>query len=136
MDHVFVAPEAEGLGGMLADLIRANLEAHPNRIALLQGVRGSVSITAVDAGVGAGLRFTGSTLEVGSTLPAADLSIECDAETLMSLSSVPLRFGRPDPMTPQGREVFKKIFRRSLKIRGMLTHPKLLTRLNKLLTVV
>jgi hypothetical protein len=53
----------------------------------------------------------------------------------MGLSAVPLRFGLPDPATTEGRAVTGKLFRRELRIRGLLRHPGKLARLNRLLSV-
>ena len=46
-----------------------------------------------------------------------------------------VRFGRPDPMTPEGRAILTKMMRKQLVVHGMVAHPKLLTRLQKLFTV-
>jgi hypothetical protein len=62
--------------------------------------------------------------------------VETDAETLVGLSSVPLRFGLPDVTTKEGREVNRKLLKRRLRVRGLLVHPGRLARLNKLLSVV
>lgn len=135
MERVVVAAGADGLGQMLADLVRGNLAAHPERVALLDGVRGQINIRAEDAGVEVGLFFTGRELSVGSPFPRPDIAITCDSETLMALSGVPLWMGRPDVRTAAGRAVVRKILARRLRIRGMLTHPRLLAQLQKLLSV-
>ena len=135
MDRIIVSPEAPGLGHMLADLIRGNIAAHPDRTALLDNARGRVNITAVDADVDVGLLFTGRELSIGSAVPKPDIAITCDAETLMSLSSVPLRMGRPDVLTPEGRAVVAKLMTGKLKVRGLVAHPKLMTQLQKLISV-
>ncbi|MGZ4127747.1 MAG: hypothetical protein ACXVD2_07245 [Actinomycetota bacterium] len=135
MDLVVASPEAPPLGHMIAELVRGNLEAHPPRAALLHGVAGRVNLKAKDIDVTIGLVLTGSSLQVGTAHPAPDLEVICDSGTLMELSSVPLRFGRPDPMTPAGRAMLGKILRREVVVRGMLAHPRLLTRVQKLLSV-
>jgi len=48
---------------------------------------------------------------------------------------VPLKFGIPDPRTPEGRDVNRKLLRRQLRVKGMVRHAGKLARLNKLLTV-
>ena len=53
----------------------------------------------------------------------------------VELSSVPLRFGLPDSMTKEGREVNRKLFTGKLKVKGMALHLGTLTRFNKLLSV-
>lgn len=122
---------------MLADLVRANIEADPSRALLLQGVSGKVNVRARDAEVEVGLEFRGGQLHVGAApFPDADLKIECDADTLMGMSTVPLRFGMPDVAQADGRTVVKKMLRGDLKVRGMIRGLPLMVRLQKLLSVV
>lgn len=136
MSFVVTDPDVEGLGVMLADLVRGNIDADPARARLLHGVTGTVNVRARDAEVEVGLEFVGGQLLVhGKPFPKADLAIECDAETLMGMSSVPLRMGMPDVATADGRAVFRKMVRGDLKVRGMVTKPKLMIRLQKLLSV-
>jgi hypothetical protein len=98
-------------------------------------VSGRINIRARDIEAEAGLLFTGREVRIGEQLPAPDLVIECDSATLMDLANVKLRLGRPDPMTPLGRQLLGKIARKQLMVKGMLVHPKLLTRLQKLMSV-
>jgi hypothetical protein len=64
-----------------------------------------------------------------------EVVVEADAETLVGLSSVPLRLGLPDISTKEGREVNRKILNGRLKVKGLFLHPGKLARLNRLLTV-
>ncbi|TMK18851.1 MAG: hypothetical protein E6G68_06660, partial [Actinobacteria bacterium] len=64
MGFVVVDPDVEGLGVMLADLVRGNIEAEPTRARLLHGVVGTVNVHAVDAEVDVGLEFRGGQLLV------------------------------------------------------------------------
>jgi hypothetical protein len=61
--------------------------------------------------------------------------VQADSELLMSLSTVPLRFGLPDLGTKDGRHIVGQLLRRKLRIKGALRHPGKLARLNKLLSV-
>ena len=54
----------------------------------------------------------------------------------MALTSVPLRFGLPDATTAEGRAVVLKMLRGELRVKGMVAHPILLGRLNRLLSVL
>lgn len=126
----------DGLGAMLAGLVRGNLERDPRRASLLRGLAGRVNVRARDAGVHVGLVIAAGRLRVlGAPLPGADLSIETDADTLMQLSAVPLRYGLPDATTPDGRAVLQKMLRGELRVRGMWRRPGLLVRVQKLLSV-
>jgi hypothetical protein len=135
VELVVTAPEASPLGQMIADLVKSNIEKEPARAHLVGGVAGRININATDVGSVTGMLFTGTTLRIGPALPAPDLEVVCDAQTLMELASVKLRFGRPDPLTPEGRAILGKMMRKELVVHGMLTHPKLLTHLQKLFTV-
>lgn len=136
MSFVVVDPDVEGLGVMLADLVRGNIEANPERARLLQGLAGRVNVHVPDAEVDVGLEFSGGQMLVhGNPFPRAELEITTDAETLMGMSTVPLRFGMPDASKADGRAVVGKMIRGQLKVRGMFSKPKLLTRLQRLLSV-
>jgi hypothetical protein len=133
---VVTDPDVEGLGIMLADLVRGNIEADPTRARLLHGLRGRVNVHAVDAEVDVGLEFRGGQMLVhANPYEKADLDITCDAETLMGMSSTPLRMGMPDLAKPEGRAVIGKMLRGELKVKGMYAKPKLMTRLQRLLSV-
>jgi hypothetical protein len=135
VELVITTPETPALGEMIAELVRSNISADPARAELLDGVAGRINIHATDAESEIGMLFTGASVRIGPALPSPDLEVICDSATLMELANVRLRFGRPDPATPEGRAVLAKMLRRELVVRGMLAHPKLLTRLQKLFTV-
>lgn len=135
MDQVVVEDGTEGLGVMLAELIRGNLAADPARARLIDGARGRVNLTVRDAEVRVGIRFDGRTVRVGAALPMADLTIATDAETLMELTSVPLRFGMPDSLTPKGRAIAGKMMRGDLRVEGLPRQLPLMIRLQRLFTV-
>lgn len=136
MDLVTLEPGLEGLGVMLGELVRGNLEQDPGRARLLGGRPGRINIRAVDAEAEVGIILGGGRIRLqGSLLSRPNLAITTDAETLMALSSVPLRFGLPDVTTAAGREVVVKLLKGQLKVRGMFTQSGLLGRLNKLLSV-
>jgi hypothetical protein len=133
---VVTDPEIEGLGAMLADLVRGNLEADPSRARLLQGASGTINIRARDAEVEVGMEFRDGQLHVRATpFPDPTLAISTDAGTLMGMSTVPLRFGMPDVAQADGRTVVMKMLRGDLKVRGMVRGMPLMVRLQKLLSV-
>lgn len=133
---IVVDPGVEGLGAMLAELVRSNVERDPRCRALLRAPARSVNVRAPDAGVEVGIILGGGQFRV---LPAAharaDLEVVTDSDTLMSLSSTPLRFGLPDLMTTEGRAVTKKMLTGELKVRGIVPNLGTLIRLQKLLSV-
>jgi len=131
----YLDAEPGGLALMLGGLIEGNLVAHSERESLLAG-RATYSIRATDVGVEVSIRLSpGSVLVRNAVVSHSDILVETDSDTLMSLSSVPLKFGLPDVMTKEGREVNRKLLRKQLKVKGLLRHPGKLARLNKLLSV-
>jgi hypothetical protein len=132
---VIADPELEGLGAMLADLMRANVARDPSRAALVRGVTGTINIVAKDADVEVGLEFADDSVHVfAKPFRRAGLEIVCDSATLMELTTVPLLAGQPDVRTKQGRDVVAKMLRRELRVKGLLAHPILLGRLQRLLS--
>jgi len=134
-ERVIIDPDVEGLGMMLADLIRGNLEAEPARASLLEGHPATVNLHVHDAEVGVGLEFTGSAIRIGSVVEKADMTIATDAESLMELTNVPLRFGMPDQLTAKGRVVAGKLLRGEIKVEGLPKQLMLMIRLQRLFTV-
>jgi len=130
----YLGEEPSGLATMLGGLIEANLRANPDRAALLQPAL--VGILAEDAGVAITLRLTPGRVTVADGLAGRpQLLVRTDSETLMELSSAPLRLGLPDALSPEGRAVLAKLRSGRLRVRGMLLHPAMLSRLNRLLSV-
>jgi hypothetical protein len=133
---VYADPEPNGLATMLGGLIEGNLAAHPDREKLLSR-RATYSIAAPDVDVAISIRLAPGRITVrNGVIGNPDVQVITDSETLVGLSSVPLKFGLPDVMTKEGREVNKKLLKGRLKVKGLWLHPGKLARLNKLLSVV
>src|SRR2546421_1364139 len=114
----YVDEEPNGLATMLGGLIEANLREHPDREALLKpAVSG---ITARDAGVSITLQIAPGRVGVANGLQGRPhLLVRADSDTLIELSSVPLRFGLPDSMKKEGRAVNAQLLKGRIKVRGM-----------------
>lgn len=130
-----VDPGAGGLGEMLAGLVSANLEQHPSRERFLKGARGEVNVEATDAGTACGLRFEAGRLTVGVPSARPHLRISTTSDLLMSLTTVPLRFGLPDALRRDGRKVTGHLAARRLRVVGMFRHLGLLRRVQSLISV-
>jgi hypothetical protein len=132
----YLDAEPGGLALMLGGLIEGNLAAHPERESLLAKTA-TYSIRATDVGVEVSIRLSpGKVLVRNGLVSKPDILVETDSETLMGLSSVPLKFGLPDAMTKEGREVNRKLLKGQLKVKGLLRSPGKLARLNQLLSVI
>jgi hypothetical protein len=135
MNVRYLDEEPNGLAAMIGGLIQANLEQHPERLALLSK-QASFGITAPDAGVSITILLGPGGVQVTNGLRGKpDVLVRADSDTLVGLSGVPLRFGQPDAMTKEGRAVLRKLFDGRLKVTGLLTRSGKLGRLNKLLSV-
>ena len=130
----FADEEPNGLAAMLGGLIQANLEAHPERAELLTPA--VVGVMAQDAHVSITLDITPERVVVRNGLaPRTDVTVRTDSETLTELSTTPLRLGYPDATKSEGRRITGKLLRGDLAVRGLLRHPVVVSRLNRLLAV-
>jgi hypothetical protein len=126
--------EPNGLAQILGGLIEANLAQHPEREVLLKPA--VVGITAPDVGVSITLQIAPGRVGIANGLQGKPhLLVQANSDTLIELSSVPLRFGLPDNMTKDGRAVTGSLLKGRIKVRGMTRHVARLARLNKLLSV-
>lgn len=121
---------------MLADLVRANLEREPARARLIDAARGTIDVTATDADVAVGIEFVDGCMRFGGPLGRPDLSIATTADILMSLTSVPLRFGLPDTFTAEGRRVARLLLDGQIEVHGLFTHLRLMSTLQRLFSVL
>jgi hypothetical protein len=133
---VYADPEPNGLAAMIGALIEGNLAAHPELVKRLTRPA-TYAIVAPDVDVAVSIRLAGGTVTVrNGVIGRPDVKVTTDSETLMGLSSVPLKFGLPDVMSKAGREVTRKLLQGKLKVSGLLLYPMKLGRLNTLLSVV
>jgi hypothetical protein len=129
-----LSPEPSGLATLVSDLIEQNLGRAPERRGLLRP--SVVVLNAVDADVTVFLRIEPGGVRVGDgDVPDAHLRIRGDAERLLDLTTVPLRFGFPDVLRPEGRAVMGQLVGRRLRVGGLVRHPIRVARLTKLLNV-
>jgi hypothetical protein len=127
--------EPNGLAAMLGAVIEGNLATHPELQRLL-GRPASYAIVASDVDVAVSIQLSSGTVAFrNGVVGRPEVMVIADSETLAGMSSVPLRFGIPDPTTKEGREVNRKILTRQLRVKGLLRHPGKLARLNKLMAV-
>ena len=127
--------EPNGLAAMIGGLIEANLAAHPARARLL-APPAVVGIEARDAEVACTVRLSPDGVMVWNGLTGRPgVVVRADTTTLTDLTTAPLRRGFPDALTPAGRSVTAKLLKGDLKVRGLLRHPAVVSRLNRLLSV-
>jgi len=137
MPEFIAAPDLpdDGLGAMLLAMIRQNIEERPDKLEPFDKLKGRVAIVAPDSEVSATLVFMKGTLTVVPGVQSPDLTVTADSMEILGLSSVPLRMGLPDLFRPEGRDLLSKLKSGEVRIDGMFTHPLLLTRMTKVLSV-
>lgn len=135
MKVAYTDAEPNGLATMIGGLIEANVSADPARARLL-APPAVVGIVAPDAEVACTVRLSPARVSVANGLVGRPLVlVRADTITLTDLTTVPLRLGFPDPLTRAGRSVSARLIRRDLKVRGLVRHPGVVSRINRLLSV-
>lgn len=131
----FLDEEPSGLASMLGGLIEGNLEAHPEREALLKP--SVVGMIAEDSAIAVTLRLAPGRVTIANGLVGGthDLVIRTSSEDLIALTAVPLRLGLPDPLTADGRRVMASLLSGRLRVKGMFLQLPALTRVQRLLSV-
>lgn len=144
---VELAPGAEdnGLAVMLADLVRQNLEAKPQKLGDFTALGGTVSIVADDADVVLTLRFEkGGKLRIyDGIVGIPDVTIRGPSDAILALSNMPLatRLGLPipNPRDEQAvktvRELFGLMAEGKLHVYGMLLHLPLVMKLTRVMSI-
>jgi hypothetical protein len=132
----YADPEPNGLAAIVGGLIEANVAAHPElERSVAKG--GTYAIVAPDVGVAVSIRLAPGRVTIrNGVVGRPDVRVTTDSETLVGLSSVPLRLGLPDVLTKAGREIDRKLLKGTLKVKGLVLHAAKLARLNRLLSVV
>jgi hypothetical protein len=99
-------------------------------------MKGSVGLSATDAEVNVTLVFDrGRCVVHDGILEGAAVTVSADSDSILELSNVRLVGGLPFYFDRAGRAVVRKALRRAIRIRGLLRHPVILTRLGIVLSV-
>lgn len=137
-----VTPSEEhaGLRELVEGLVEANLARAPDRAHRIRHREAAALVaTDVDAAVtvqmlpGA-LHAPGSVLVHEGEDPWAEVVVRADSLGLLELAAAPLRFGLPDVLTADGREIVRQVVTREIRIRGLLRHLGTVRRLSMLLS--
>ncbi len=139
MSRVSIAPDAEAvaLASMLADVVESNLGRHPARIKDFNRLNGNVGITAADAEVDITITFNrGECVFHQGLHNPSKLLVTADAQTLMELTNLEVRFAIPWLFDETGLSIIRKLLKRELKVGGLLFHPLTVIGVLKVLSVV
>ena len=131
-----------GFAVMLADLVRQNLEAKPEKKRDFKALKGAVAIVVDDAGVALTLRFSRGRLTIFDGISGIpDVTLRGSSDIILSLSNIPLvtPLRLPIPTDRAGVDVIQSIVKAirggTLRIYGLFFHTPLLMRLTRVVSI-
>lgn len=134
------AGDHAGLRDLVEGLVEANLARAPER-ALRITHREAASLVATDADLAITVQMLpGAFHAPGSVLihdgedPWAEIVVRAESRGLLELAATPLRFGLPDVLTADGREVVRQLFTRAIRVHGLVRHLGTVRRLSMVLS--
>lgn len=127
MPDIAIAPSAEdnGLANMLATIMRQNLDDHPERVRVLEGLEGRLAIFAEDAEVAITWVFDRGRATVHDGIVGIpDLTIRGGFEPIGDMSRMesakhPLLKHFPDPRGPVNQAMWKALRTGALRVHGL-----------------
>jgi hypothetical protein len=145
--HIELAADAydNGLATMLADLVRQNLVANPDKRRHFRSMRGRVSIVAEDADVALTLCFeSGGRLTIHDGIVGVpSLTVRGPADAILALSNLPLatRLALPIPRPGDAegmrtvRAIASAVRKGKLHFYGAVLHPWLAMKLTRVMSI-
>jgi hypothetical protein len=122
---------------VIADLLAGNIQQKPNKMKTFTNMYGVVALNLPDIEAAVTLVFAGGKVRIEpGILGKPDIIINSSSEKIISLNAINIKFGLPYYFDEAGMNVIKQLLSGELKIKGMFTHPILLTRLTKLMSVM
>jgi hypothetical protein len=122
---------------VLAELLESNLEQKPHKLMTFNRIFGVVAIDLKDIEATVTLIFSGGKVRLEHGIVGKpDIIIQTDSDKIIGLNSISIKFGLPYYFDEAGMNVIKQILSGELKIKGMLVHPIILTRLTKIMSVM
>jgi hypothetical protein len=139
MEQAFIENQAQEIpfAGILADLLAANLTQRPEKRAVYETMRGTVAIELVDIETAVTLAFAAGKLRIEEGIVGRpEIVIRTASERVMDLNALRIVGGLPWYFDAAGRRVLGHLVSGRLKIKGLFTHPFLLTQLTKIMSVM
>ena len=122
---------------ILQELLMGNIEKSKAKYATYKKMRGITTIDLPDIEVSISLHFNRGSLTIEPGIsPGVAVLISTSSDNVMYLNALNIRWGLPYYLDEAGRKVLGLIFSGKLKIKGLLTHPVLLTRLTIIMSVM
>jgi len=128
--------EEIGLALMLQDLLTQNFEQHPKKIGDFRKLHLKAGLTVLDAEVALTMEFDEGILTIHpGILTGSQLLITSEADMVLALSNVRIKWGLPYYFDEPGKEVLEAIRSGRIKIKGMIRHFPGLVRLSRIMSV-
>ena len=122
---------------VISELLAGNVQQKPDKMKTLENMYGVVALNLPDIEAAVTLIFAGGKVRIEPGIVGKpDLIINSSSEKIISLNAINIKFGLPYYFDEAGMNVLKQLLSGELKIQGMFTHPVLLTRLTKLMSVM
>ncbi|HPP80051.1 MAG TPA: hypothetical protein PLQ43_04055 [Deltaproteobacteria bacterium] len=122
---------------VIADLLSSNLEQRPEKMRTFSKMWGGVGLNLPDIDAAITMIFAGGRVRIEPGIVGKpDIVITSSSEKIISLNSISIKFGLPYYFDEAGLAVLRQLATGELKIQGMFTHPVLLTRLTKIMSVM
>jgi hypothetical protein len=140
MAHIQLGEGADenGLAVMLSELLRQNIDDHPDKRKAFRRLAGRVAIVVDDAAVAVTLLFRAGQLTVHSGIVGIpDVTIRASSDDVMKMSLIELlpRIGVPDPRGKVTREIFDAQRKGRIRVFGALANLPLVLRLTRVMAV-
>lgn len=122
---------------IISDLLSSNMEQKAEKMKTFQSMYGTVAIDLVDIETAITLVFAGGKLRIApGVVGKPDIVIKTDSDKIIGLNAISIKFGLPYYFDEAGMTVIKQLLSGDIKIKGMMTHPVLLTKLTKIMSVM
>lgn len=122
---------------MVQELLTGNIEKSEAKYAVYKKMCGIAAIDLPDIEAAVSLHFGQGTLTIEPGIsPNAAVIIRTQAAQVMDLNGLNIRWGLPYYFDEAGRKVIGLLFSGKIKIKGLLSHPVLLTRLTIIMSVM
>jgi hypothetical protein len=122
---------------IISELLSSNIEQKPQKKDTFRSMYGIVAIDLKDIEAAVTLIFAGGKLRIAPGIVGKpDIIIKTDSDKVIGLNSISIKFGLPYYFDEAGLTVIKQLLTGDLKIKGMIAHPILLTKLTKIMSVM
>ena len=128
--------ESCAMAGMLANLLEENLKGNPRKKAALRAMNTVVVIKIVDIDLAITLDFNYGNLTLFEGIESTPhVLIETESAHVMELSNIPMRFGMPNLLSTQGKDMVLLGLKGKLKMKTRPWHLLNVLRLTQVMAI-